>query len=90
LKTLQQFAISMDLDSFSNQPSSKLKVLLNHRFIDWDVLHNSIQLQNDSYQCGVWCCFFVQIYLQYVNTVDETQNIQSFIAFFQASLNFFN
>ena len=57
------------LDSFGNPPNDKLLNLVNKRFLLWPTQHNGIKLQHDSYQCGVWCSFFVDISVEYLNLI---------------------
>ena len=63
------------LDSFGNPPNDRLLNIVNKRFLFWPTQHNGIKLQHDSYQCGVWCSFFVAICVEYLNlTKDENKN----------------
>ena len=63
------------LGSFENPPNDRLLNLVNKRFLFWPTQHNGIKLQHDSYQCGVWCSFFVSMCVEYLNlTKDEKKN----------------
>ena len=64
------------LDSFSNPPNDRLLNLVNKRFLFWPTRHNGIKLQHDSYQCGVWCSFFVAICVEYLNLTKDQKKIR--------------
>ena len=61
------------LDSFGNPPSKRILNLVNKRFFCWETHYSQIKLQYDSYQCGVWCIFFVDVCVEYL------KNYKSFV-----------
>ena len=69
------------LDSLGNPPNDRLVNIVNERFLFWPTQHSSIKLQYDSYQCGVWCGFFVAICIEYLNlTKDKNKNSTKMIS----------
>ena len=77
------------LDSFQNLPGERILNLVNKRFFSWEIHCSQIKLQYDSYQCGVWCSFFVNVcveYLQnYKNSVNKTESTE-FLKFLSSYL----
>ena len=77
------------LDSFENLPGERILNLVNKRFFSREIHCSQIKLQYDSYQCGVWCSFFVNVcveYLQnYKNSVNKTESTE-FLKFLSSYL----
>ena len=77
------------LDSFGNPPSERILNLVNKRFFCWESHYSQIKLQYDSYQCGVWCSFFVNVCAEYLknykNSVNKSESIE-FLKFLSSYL----
>ena len=56
------------LDSYGNKPSDQLVRNVQQKFANWAILCNSVKLQNDSYQCGVWSCCFISVILEFLKS----------------------
>ena len=61
-------------DSFGNPPSERILHLVNKRFFCWETHYSQIKLQYDSYQCGVWCSFFVNVCVEYLKNYKNSVN----------------
>ena len=49
------------LDSYGNKPSNQLVRNVQQKFANWTTLCNTVKLQDDSYQCGAWSCYFISV-----------------------------
>jgi len=54
------------IDSFGSSMSKELTSILRNTFVQWSNVINTKQLQEDSYQCGVWSCYFIAMILEYL------------------------
>ena len=77
------------LDSFGNPPRERILNLVNKRFFCWETHYSQIKLQYDSYQCGVWCSFFVNVCVEYLknykNSVNKSESTE-FLKFLSSYL----
>ena len=53
------------MDSLGNAPDKLFISEVKTYFHGWPIIHNTIKIQYDSYQCGIWCCHFVSICVNY-------------------------
>ena len=76
------------LDSFGNRPGERILNLFNKCFFCWETHYSQIKLQYDSYQCGVWCSFFV-VFVEYLknykNSVNKSESTE-FLKFLSSYL----
>ena len=72
------------IDSFGNCANHVIITSLNQRFHGWRFEYSNIKLQFDSFQCGIWCCFFISVFLDYIK--NKNSNNIDFMSFFQIAL----
>ena len=77
------------LDSFGNPPNEGILNILNKKCLFWKTQYNQMKLHFDSYQCGVWCNFFVANCVDYLKKAqgktDRNTN-HDFMNFFSQTL----
>ena len=56
------------LDSYGNKPSDHLVRNIQQKFASWATLCNSVKLQNDSYRCRVWSCYFISVIFEFLKS----------------------
>ena len=49
-------------------------IFVNKRFFCWETHYSQIKLQYDSYQCSVWCSFYVNVCVEYLNNYKNSVN----------------
>ena len=68
------------LDSYGNKPNDQLVRKVQQKFANWTILCNSVKLQNDSYQCGVWSCYFISVIFEFLkNSLKPSIPFEQFI-----------
>ena len=69
--------------------SERILNVVNKGFFLWETHYGKIKLQYESYQCGVWCSFFVNVYVcvcvcvfvKYLKSYKNSVNISQSTAF---------
>ena len=54
------------LDTYGNKPNDQLVRNVQQKFANRTILCNSVKLQNDSYQCGAWSCYFISVIFEFL------------------------
>ena len=68
------------LGSYGNKPNDQLVRNVQQKFANWTVLCNLVKLQNDSYQCGVWSCYFISFIFEFLkNSLKPSIPFEQFI-----------
>ena len=78
------------LNSFGNPPNKSILNIVNKKCPFWKTQYNQMKVQFDSYQCGVWCSFFVAVCVDYLNKIQEKTDMNTkhdFMNFFSQTLN---
>ena len=78
------------LDSFGNPPIERILNIVNKKCLLWKTQYHQMKVQFDSYQCGVWCSFFVAVCVDYLNKIQEKTDMNTkhdFMNFFSQTLN---
>jgi len=57
--THQKRNLDNNLDSIGNPSGDEIQKTFLDKYPTWVIEHNSLLLQRDTYQCGTWCCFFI-------------------------------